>query len=272
MPRPGCRCRCDALRIDRYSNSQAASLRVRETHILPELLLAVAVDTAVFRKVLEVSPKRYDMGVGLLTLGRSSAVRRYIAENFIRRGDRVLDIGCGTGALSILCAEEGARVTGIDVSPDMISAAKEKVQHSGVAENIKLRRMNAIDMGKAFKAPSFTKIVSTLTISELTEGEVDFVLKQCHRVLQPKGLVIIADEVLPKSSWQRLLYKMIRIPLAVITYILTQTTISTIKNLEDRLTKAGFLVIEIKDFLLGNIRIYVAERVNKKHEAQRQRR
>ncbi len=212
------------------------------------------------------------MGVGLLTLGRSSAVRRYIAENFIRRDDSVLDIGCGTGALSILCAEEGAKVTGIDVSHDMISAAIERIQHSSVARSVELFRMNAIDMDKAFEAHSFTKVVSTLTLSELTEGEVDFVLKQCHRVLKPKGMVIIADEVLPKSSLKRLLYKTVRIPLAIITYILTQTTTSTIKNLEGRLTKAGFLVVEIKDFLLGNMGIYVAERVSKKHETRRRKR
>ncbi len=234
-------------------------------------LLDIAVATVVFRGVLEVSPKWYDIGVGILTLGRSSAVRRYIAENFIERGDRVLDIGCGTGTLPLLCAQEGAVVTGIDVSPDMMSAAKKKVRGSSVAESVELLRMNALDMDKAFKARSFTKIVSTFTISELTVGEVDFVLRQCHRVLKQRGRMIIADEVPATSGWHRLLYKTMKTPLAIIAYILAQTTTTTTRNLEERLTKAGFLVIEIKDFLLGNIRIYVAERVKKKREPRRSR-
>lgn len=208
-------------------------------------------------------PRLYDIGVEILTLGRSGIVRRYIAKNFINRGDHLLDIGCGTGSLAILCAEEGAKIVGIDVSPNMISAAKKKVKRSDYAENIELRRMNALDMDKEFRARSFTKIVSTFTISELTEGEDDFVLKQCRRVLKPKGRVIIADRIVPKSSWQRLLSKLIRTPLAITAYILTRTSLRSADDLETRLTKAGFLVIEVKDFLLGSIRIYVAKRVGR---------
>jgi 2-polyprenyl-3-methyl-5-hydroxy-6-metoxy-1,4-benzoquinol methylase len=45
---------------------------------------------------------------------------------------RILDIGCGTGSLSILLAGLGHQVTGIDLSPAMISQAKRKALQAGV--------------------------------------------------------------------------------------------------------------------------------------------
>lgn len=45
----------------------------------------------------------------------------------------VLDLGCGTGSLAVLLAEAGHRVTGVDVAPQMIDAARAKAAAAGVA-------------------------------------------------------------------------------------------------------------------------------------------
>jgi ubiquinone/menaquinone biosynthesis C-methylase UbiE len=61
------------------------------------------------------------------------------------RGQRVLDLGCGTGRLSAALAEEGiARVWGIDASPEMLAVAAEKLPASvglkeGSAEHLPIR-------------------------------------------------------------------------------------------------------------------------------------
>ncbi|MFF1276912.1 class I SAM-dependent methyltransferase [Streptomyces marokkonensis] len=44
-----------------------------------------------------------------------------------RRAGDVLDLGCGTGSLSLLAAEQGHRITGVDRSPAMVALAREKL-------------------------------------------------------------------------------------------------------------------------------------------------
>lgn len=45
----------------------------------------------------------------------------------IRSGERILDIGCGDGTLTIELQKRGCKVVGIDFAPDMIAAAVERV-------------------------------------------------------------------------------------------------------------------------------------------------
>src|SRR5512139_2540316 len=49
---------------------------------------------------------------------------RVLAEAGVRAGDRVADVGCGTGILTRLLAERGLSVTGIDPNEDMLAEAR----------------------------------------------------------------------------------------------------------------------------------------------------
>src|SRR5580765_5618995 len=60
------------------------------------------------------------------------------AEDFIARlgvgaGERVLDVACGTGNLAIPAARAGARVTGIDIAPNLIAQARIEARAAGCA-------------------------------------------------------------------------------------------------------------------------------------------
>ncbi|MEO8030847.1 MAG: methyltransferase domain-containing protein [Gemmatimonadota bacterium] len=57
--------------------------------------------------------------------GFKSAVERLCRYAGIKKGDRVLDIGCGPGTASFAAVHQGADVTGIDSAPEMIRLAKE---------------------------------------------------------------------------------------------------------------------------------------------------
>ena len=78
---------------------------------------------------LESSPQRYDAGMRALTFGLVSALHAAVAEAAVRSpGDRVLEIGCGTGAVTQRLCARGARVTAIDQSPEMIEQAKARFE------------------------------------------------------------------------------------------------------------------------------------------------
>ena len=59
---------------------------------------------------------------------------RWIAKTkqYLPVGSSILDVGCGTGTISILLAKEGYNVTGIDLSEDMLSLAYEKTLSEGL--------------------------------------------------------------------------------------------------------------------------------------------
>ena len=74
---------------------------------------------------LEGSPERYDAGMRVLTFGRVSALHAAAAQAAVAEpGDRVLEIGCGTGTVTSLMQSRGACVIAIDQSPDMLELAK----------------------------------------------------------------------------------------------------------------------------------------------------
>lgn len=89
--------------------------------------------TYIFMKILESAPKRYDKGTRILTLGKlEEAYHRLIST--AEKGDRVLDIGCGTGTLTLMAAERGAHLRRIDISAEMLQVAKEKTEKTHLSE------------------------------------------------------------------------------------------------------------------------------------------
>jgi demethylmenaquinone methyltransferase/2-methoxy-6-polyprenyl-1,4-benzoquinol methylase len=211
----------------------------------------------VFMKVLESAPRRYDLGIRLLSLGRIDRVHREMAEWGARDDLRVLDIGCGTGLLTLACGRRGARVTGIDLSPLMLDIAREKVKEAGLEDHITLMEMSAIELDEKFEAGSFDTVMSSLVFSELSEDEQRFVLRQCPRLLVDGGRLVVTDEVVP--PWpRRALHLLVRLPLTIVTYVLTQTTTRAVAHLQTKIADAGFRIEWKHQSLLGDLETIAA--------------
>lgn len=195
-------------------------------------------------KILETAPGRYDKGIRILTLGRlGKAYDRLISH--IRRGQKVLDLGCGTGALTIRAAQKAAKVKGIDINSQMLEIAQNRAAEANLAQNVELCEMGVAELGGE-ESESYDIVMSGLCFSELTEDELLYTLRQAKRILKPEGLLLIADEVRPKSISKMILNWLIRIPLVTITYLITQTTTKAVKNLPEKVEKAGLAIQSIK--------------------------
>jgi demethylmenaquinone methyltransferase/2-methoxy-6-polyprenyl-1,4-benzoquinol methylase len=127
-------------------------------------------------------------------------------------------------------------------------------------EKIQLEEISAIELGDKFKDNTFDIIVSTLVFSELYSDEQKYVLSQAHRILRSSGLIIISDEVKPRSLWKRILHSLIRIPLALITYLLTQTSTKALEDIKDPMMKAGFKIIHEKRSFIDSFALFVGQK------------
>ena len=121
--------------------------------------------TFVLMRLLESAPRRYDLGIELLSLGAHRRTLRRLAEQ-TDPGQRVLDIGCGTGSLLLLCARRGAHVLGIDASPQMLRLARMKLEEAALADRAELREMSSIDLDEAFSVAGAVPVINRGRLSE----------------------------------------------------------------------------------------------------------
>jgi SAM-dependent methyltransferase len=100
---------------------------------------------------------------------------------------RVADLGCGTGSLSVLLAEHGYVVTGLDFSPKMIAAAETKAAAAGVEVDFRLG--DAADPDLPFA--SFDVVLSRHVLWALAEP--DLALGRWLRLLGPQGTLVLVE-------------------------------------------------------------------------------
>jgi len=198
----------------------------------------------VFMKVLESAPDRYDLGIRMLSRGRIEKVYRRVAEIVASPWAQVLDIGCGTGGVALACAERGAAVTGIDINAGMLEVARAKPVPTNAGGSVDWVELGAVEIEDRFPEASFDAVVSCLAFSEFSPQEQTYVFKVIRSRLKPGGQLVIADEVLPPTVGGRISHRLMRWPLAVVTYFFTQTTTRPVEGLVERIEDAGLTVTE----------------------------
>ena len=192
----------------------------------------------VFMKILEGRPPSYDRRMDAVSGGRVSAIKRALAAE-IPPGIRVLEIGCGTGELGALLCARGAHVEGFDRSPSMLAVAGERIEAEGLTGRLECREMGVDGMDRLPEC-AYGAVVSTLVFSELSDDERRFALRHAFRVLEPGGLLVIADEVVPRSALRRLGQSLSRAPLLAATYLVAGTATRPIRDLQGEVGAAGF--------------------------------
>jgi len=222
----------------------------------------------VFMKWLETTPNKYDRGIQLLTLGRLTPLKKRIDAQYVQPNSRVLEIGCGTGTLSLLMAERGAQITAIDASPGMLSEAKFKAEEAGLADAITYYQLDVTELSDHVELHSFDVIVSTLAFSEFPPEVLQYALKQIPQLLKPGGQLLIADEIIPEGVWERFIFWVVRLPLVILTWILTRATTTPLQQFSKILLEAGFASTIAESHLGGSLQLIKACPLNSTAEAQ----
>jgi ubiquinone/menaquinone biosynthesis C-methylase UbiE len=150
------------------------------------------------------APRFYDAFANVFFFGRRRATfQTLIAAAGVQPGQRVLDVGCGTGYFARLLAQavgNDGLVVGVDASPEMISYASHR---AGRTRNCQFQVGTAESLG--FPADHFDVVVSSLFIHHLPEDLQVTALREMGRVLRPGGTLLVADAQIPRAGRWHLL-------------------------------------------------------------------
>jgi ubiquinone/menaquinone biosynthesis C-methylase UbiE len=121
----------------------------------------------------------------LFPFGGDTRFRRRVVDAWgIRRGDRVLELGCGTGLMTRQLLDRGAEVTGVDRSPHMLDRARARAPEASFVES---------DVTSYAPTGHYDRVVLSYILHELEERERAAALRIARAALAPGGLVGVVD-------------------------------------------------------------------------------
>jgi demethylmenaquinone methyltransferase/2-methoxy-6-polyprenyl-1,4-benzoquinol methylase len=225
-------------------------------------------------RFLESAPERYDAGIRALTFGRVGALHGAVAEAAASRpGARVLEIGCGTGAVTARLVARGAHVTALDQNPEMLERARARLaeaeprsvdshsvdSHSVDSHSVEWLERTASEID-ALPEAAYDAVVASLSLSEMSASERAFVLRAAASRLRPGGVLAVCDEVEPRRTSQRLLHALLRGPQAALGWLVAGSVSRPIPDLAAEVRAAGFELRSERRWLGGSLAAVVAER------------
>jgi ubiquinone/menaquinone biosynthesis C-methylase UbiE len=142
----------------------------------------------------------YDLVTNILMLGQAPRLRKTTVDQAqIESGDSVLDVGCGTGEVTLLAKGRAGNghVHGVDPAPEMIAVARRKAARKGLEIDFRVGVIEALP----FPDSSIDAVTSSLMMHHLPENLKLRGLREIYRVLKPGGRLLIADFMRPTGSF-----------------------------------------------------------------------
>lgn len=186
----------------------------------------------------------YDAVVQVVTLGGARRVRSTTLDRAgVVPGARVLDVGCGTGTLTLeakrRCGAD-ARVHGLDVSVEMIARARAKAVEAGLDVALDVASAEALPVADG----SCDVVLCSLALHHLRRSQRRTAVAEMLRVLAPGGRLVVV-ELSPQKGVRALLH-----PLA----FLHRGSGDMAAEVEVLLADVGFRDVDAGDVGVRNLR------------------
>ena len=179
--------------------------------------------------------------VAAVTVRDRTLKRRVLARAAITGGERVLDVGCGTGTLAAAAARAtpAVRVTGLDADPRILAQARRRAADAGVDIEF--------DQGMSTALPypdgSFDLVLSTLFFHHLADDAKRETATELVRVLRPGGRIVVGDLGRPQDPLMRVV---VRVTVQLLDGVAT-TALNVRGELPEVLTRAGVRAVTVHD-------------------------
>jgi demethylmenaquinone methyltransferase/2-methoxy-6-polyprenyl-1,4-benzoquinol methylase len=226
-------------------------------------------------RIFTAVPPHYDLTNHIGTLGMDKRWRKLTAQVCLEtKPHKILDIGCGTGDLTISIARlapKGTEVIGLDYSQPMLERARNKAEKAGVDKKIHLIEGEASHM--PFPDAYFDVTAISFAFRNLTYKNPECLphLAEVLRVLKPSGRYIIVESSQPENSFIRACFHLyVRVfvkPMGMIisgnkgAYRYLDESIRkhySPREVRDLLISAGFREVKYRPLFFGAAGIHVA--------------
>jgi ubiquinone/menaquinone biosynthesis C-methylase UbiE len=173
----------------------------------------------------------------ILTPAERSAIRRKQIDLIgLEEGERVLEVGCGTGVLSFLsklAVGEAGEVAGIDIAPKMVSRAREKANKAGLEIAFEVASIDELPHTDRY----FDVVISSLMLHHLPMEVKRKGLVEVHRVLKDDGRFFLTDFCSP--------HPLTVIPMYLMLIWRPYTRYQLFGKLPELIRKSGFETIRL---------------------------
>jgi demethylmenaquinone methyltransferase/2-methoxy-6-polyprenyl-1,4-benzoquinol methylase len=153
------------------------------------------------QKLFKPLPRRYDLLEAWLSFGQNQRWRREMVGR-VNRSDlrNVLDVATGTAGVALeLAGATGARVTGIDITPEMLREGQRRVVGAGVVDRVQLVVGDAQHL--PFPNASFDALTFTYLLRYVDDPAST--LRELVRVLEPGATIASLEFAVPTKRWWR---------------------------------------------------------------------